>query len=299
MRKIAVFTRAGGQGKSTIVVNLGAALATIYGRRVLQIDCDMQCDSSDAHGVPFNQQDYDHIYHVFAGKKGILECLTQTSTAGVEAIPGTPFLHELEFELAAKLERERILKKQLELLPLNRWDYILIDLPPAFNLVSINALTAAEELLIPVQANNKGVKACTAVLDAVDQIRAGPNPGLTILGVVPFLTNKRRRMSQATVQWLEENFPKFVTPEIRENTKTAESFGSEQSVLEYDPRGHGPADFARLAEFIEQHGRKLNDDKAHRSNGKDSKQGEEDPGRAAETAVARPEPGKSRSAAGG
>jgi chromosome partitioning protein len=176
---IAVLNQKGGVGKTTTTINLGAYLAR-SGKRVLVCDIDPQGNTTSGLGV--DKQSLDStLYDVLFSRVEASKAIKEIGSEGLFLLPANASLAGAEVELVSEAEREHKLKKALRQLD---YDYILIDCPPSLGLLTVNALTAAHEVLIPVQAEYYALEGLSQLLSVISQVRQGLNPGLDILGVV-------------------------------------------------------------------------------------------------------------------
>jgi len=245
-RLIAVTNQKGGSGKTTSAVNLAAALAESK-HPVLLVDLDAQASASTWLGVK-------------DGGRGLLDLLTeggklidlvrQTNAPGVDLIPSSSWLVGVEKALAGEVAAETILRGHLAGLP-TQWKYILLDCPPALSLLTVNALAAAREVLVTVEAHVMALQGLARLIQTVGVIRERLNPELEITGILPCRVDARTRHAQDVVEELRTRFGKLVFKTgIRENVRLAEcpSFG--QPITQYAPDSHGAEDYRALAREI-------------------------------------------------
>ena len=164
MRKIAIINQKGGSGKTTTTVNLAASLAAKK-RKVLVIDLDPQASTSQWFGVTVVEKG---LLSVFTENVPLSSVIASTETPGIALIPSSSWLIGLEKALANEVGAETILKQKLQMLDVKEWDYILIDCPPALGILTINALTACEEVIVPVEARIMAVSGLVQLLQTVD-----------------------------------------------------------------------------------------------------------------------------------
>ncbi len=250
MRRIAIINQKGGSGKTTTTVNLAASLAQKK-RRVLVIDLDPQASTS-------------HWFDRTAIEKGLLSVFTEniplstiiceTAQKGISIIPSSSWLMGLEKSLATEVGAETLLKQKLLELDLSQWDYILIDCPPALGILTINALTACDEVIVPVEARIMAVNGLVQLLQTIDIVRHRLNNNLKISGIVPCRVDSRTRHSREVVEELKKNFNDLVyKTSIRENVRLSEAPSFFKPINEYDPSSNGAVDYKALAtEVIKQ-----------------------------------------------
>ena len=248
-RTIAVVNQKGGSGKTTTVVNLAAALAE-KGRRVLVVDLDPQASASSWLGVR-------------DGGRGLLDALVGnvpvvdladlvhvTDVADVSVVPSSSWLVGAEKALAAEVGAETLLRKKLERLP-DSWDYVLLDCPPSLGVLTVNALAAVHEVLVPVEAHVMALKGLTALLQTVDVVKDRLSPRLKVSGIVACRVDGRTRHALDVVDRLREHFGELVFRTIiRENVRVAEAYSFAQPITTYDPRSAGAEDYRALAHEV-------------------------------------------------
>lgn len=247
MRLIAVSNQKGGSGKTTTSVNLAGALGEM-GKRVLVVDLDAQANASTWFGIRDGGRDL--MDTIMEG--GNLEGLVREGVApGVDLIPSSNWLVGLERQLAGEVGAESVFLRIFSRLP-ERWDFVLLDCPPALGLVTVNALVAVEELLIPVEAHVLALNGLAQLTQTVDKVKERLNPDLRISGIVPCRVDSRTRHALEVVENIREHFGKTVTKTIiRENIRLAEAPAFAQPITQYDTRSAGAEDYRSLArEFM-------------------------------------------------
>jgi chromosome partitioning protein len=253
MRRIAIINQKGGVGKTTTVANLGAALARA-GQRVLAIDLDPQANLSLYLGVEL-QPTEPSAYSVLCSGMPLGEALRPTSTPGLELLPSQIDLSGAELELAATIGRETILRDSLNTWTKgqtqqgNRIDFILIDCPPSLGLLSINALCAANEVMVVAQTEFFALQGLSKLLGIIELVQARLNPDLKLTGVLASIYDARLRLAREVLGELRRFFPAetFQTT-IGTNVRLAESPSHAQTIFEYAPGSRGARDYAALAE---------------------------------------------------
>jgi len=253
MRTLAIANQKGGSGKTTTSVNLAAALGE-QGRRVLMVDLDPQHSGTSWFGI---RNAGRGVWGIFMGDGDLLEFVQETGAAGVEVAPSSAWLVGVEKVLAGEVGAESILRRQLAKLPADRWDYVLLDCPPTLGILTINALAAAQELLVPVEAHVMAMAGLAQLLHTVAVVQERLNPELKVTGVLACRVDNRTRHAREVVEMLRERSGDLVYQTvIRENIRLAEcpSFG--QPITQYDPKSAGAVDYRALAqEVIRQEGR--------------------------------------------
>jgi chromosome partitioning protein len=247
MRTLAIANQKGGSGKTTTTVSLAAALGE-SGRRVLVIDLDPQHSATSWFGIKDGGKG---IYAVFAGNGNFAEIIRPAGVAGVEVAPSSSWLVGVERMLAGEVGAEIILRRSLERLPAGRFDYVLIDCPPTLAILTINALAAARELLVPVESHIMALGGLAHLQQTVALVKERLNPDLAITGILACRVDARTRHAQDVVEQLRSRFgDKVFRTVIRENVRLAEcpSFG--QPITQYDSRSAGARDYRALAEEV-------------------------------------------------
>jgi len=251
MRTFAIANQKGGSGKTTTCVNLAAALGE-QECRVLLVDLDPQHSATAWLGL---KDAGKGVYGLFAEDALLADLVRQTNTPGVDLIPSSPWLVGVEKVLAGEVGAETILKRSLEALP-GGWDYVLVDCPPTLGVLTVNALAAVQELLVPVEAHVMALGGLAHLLNTVEVVRNRLNPELMVSGILACRVDLRTRHAREVVEQLRERSGELVYRTfIRENIRLAEcpSFG--QPITQYDPKSAGAADYRALArEIMEQEG---------------------------------------------
>ncbi|MGE4530732.1 MAG: ParA family protein [Acidithiobacillus sp.] len=247
MRTVAIANQKGGVGKTTTAVNLAASLAQT-GKRVLLIDLDPQANATTGLGQTSNG--VSSIYHALLGEMPLHAVLLAVSPSGLFLAPSSPDLAGAEVELYARPEREQHLKRAVA--PLLGFDYVLIDCPPALNMLTINALVAADSVLIPMQCEYYALEGLTQLLNTVRRVRAQLNPKLEVHGLLRTMFDNRNRLSSEVGQELERHFPdKLYRTVVPRNIRLAEAPSYGRAALEYDPVCAGSLAYQGVAaEFL-------------------------------------------------
>jgi chromosome partitioning protein len=250
MRRIAIINQKGGVGKTTTAANLAAALARA-GQRVLVIDMDPQANLSlylgaePATGEPSS-------YSILCGGHSIQEALVATSTAGLTLVPAHIDLSGADLELAAQIGRETILRDALDEFDAQQeaagepYDFVLLDCPPSLGLLSINALTAAQEVMLVVQTEFFALQGLSKLVEIVQLIQKRMNPALEITTIVPCLYDSRLKLAREVLAELRRYFPGKVSEPVRTNVRLAESPSYALTIFDYAPESNGATDYAAL-----------------------------------------------------
>ncbi|MFN8592641.1 MAG: AAA family ATPase [Thermomicrobiales bacterium] len=249
-RVIAFFNQKGGTAKTTSTLNVAAALAE-RGKRVLTIDLDPQASLTMATGVDITQLELS-VYDLLLDESLSLDTIVvPTSIAQVALVPSHPDLAAAELELLNVIERERQLANRLKSATLSEWDFVLIDSPPALNVLSINILVATHELIIPIEPHPLSLMVLRRLFDTISRVRR-LNPGLRVHGFLPTKVHHSSRLAADMLVVLEEEFPQYaLLPSIPLSVKGAESAAERTSVLHYMPRSSIAAAYRDVASWID------------------------------------------------
>ncbi|HEX9093834.1 MAG TPA: AAA family ATPase [Coriobacteriia bacterium] len=247
-RVLAVVNQKGGVGKSTTAVNLSAALGEL-GERVLLVDLDPQGNATSGYGLNRNQREYC-VYNALLGDTPMAQLIEPVEVENVFVVPATIQLAGAEIELVSAFSREAKLRQVLE--PVRgEFDFVLIDCPPSLGLLTINALTAAEGLIIPIQCEYYALEGLSKLLDSVRLVRTHLNPSLDVFGAVMTMFDARTRLSQQVVDEVRDFFEdKVFETVIPRSVRLSEAPGFGQPVTLYEPGGRGADAYRRLAKEV-------------------------------------------------
>jgi chromosome partitioning protein len=238
----------GGVGKTTTALSLGVALAR-RGARVLLIDIDPQANLTQGLGVDPAEVEYS-IYEVLLNPEQGAGFATLTTDAGVDLVPSTLDLAGAELELAGKVGRELLLREALAATR-DEYDYILVDPPPSLGLFTLNALAAADAVIVPLQTHAYAFKAMPKLESTIGLVRK-LNPSLAIGGIVCTLADRRTNLSQVVEQQIRQTYGDLVfKTTIPTNTKLAEAPAAGEPIATYAPDSAGARAYAALAEEVE------------------------------------------------
>jgi chromosome partitioning protein len=247
-RIIAVCNQKGGVGKTTTSVNLGAYLAQ-EGKYVLLVDLDSQANATLGLGMEISPT-AQNVYHSLVSDANPLSIVLKTPQFGYDILPAAQSLAGATVELVSMQEREFRLRRALNHLR-NNYDYILIDCPPSLGLLTINALAAADRVLIPVQCEYYALEGLGQLMRTIELVRGSLNTDLSVLGVVLTMHDKRNQLSRQVVNEVMHNFPgrvfETVVPRVI-SVAEAPSFG--KTILQHDPGSKAALAYHRLAQEI-------------------------------------------------
>jgi chromosome partitioning protein len=248
---IAVANQKGGVGKTTTSVNLAAALA-VEEKRVLLVDADPQGNATSGSGVP-RVQTRKTLYNLLVLNESIINVVLPTELATLWVLPADKNLAGAEVELVETANREYKLKELLDKVK-NDYDYIIIDCPPSLGLLTINGLTAADSLLVPIQCEYYALEGVTELFDTLARLRRWLNPQLTIEGLLLTMYDERTNLSAAVAQDLRDFYGSQVLKTIiPRNVRLAEAPSYGKPIILYDIRSKGAESYIQLAKEILSH----------------------------------------------
>jgi len=258
MRTIAFMNQKGGVGKTTTAVNVGAAIAR-RGKRVCMIDLDPQAHLTINYGLEL-PEDAVTVYDVLVGDSSLADA-AKAQAENISVVPANIDLAGAEVELVTVPGRDLVLREQIEALG-DKFDYLLIDCPPSLGLLSINALAAADSVIVPMQPHFLALQGMARLLDTIKLIQRRLNPKLGVLGVVLTMFDPQAKLSHEVVSEIErffgsavdQNLPwsnaRVFATRIRRNIKLAESPSFGQPIFQYDPSSNGATDYGKLADEL-------------------------------------------------
>ena len=242
---IALVNQKGGVGKTTTAVNLAAYLGKKK-KKVLIIDIDPQANATSGLGISKADLE-DTVYDVLINEVPMSDVIYETSADNVDICPTNINLAGAEIELVSVISREQILKKAIEEIK-DSYDYIIIDCPPSLGLLAINALTASDDIIIPIQGEYYALEGLSQLIDTINIIKKKINPNIQILGVVLTMFNMRTQLSKQVKDEVDKYFGKSVfNTIIPRNVKLAEAPSYGQAICDYDKNSKGAKAYQSLA----------------------------------------------------
>ena len=247
-RIIAVANQKGGVGKTTTAINLSSCLAE-KGKKVLAVDMDPQGNMTSGLGVDKNSVE-NTIYDLIIGESGIEEVLRKNIMKNLDIIPANIDLSAAEIELIDVEDKEYIVRNVIKDIKDN-YDYIIIDCPPSLSMLTINAMTTATSVLVPIQCEYYALEGLSQLIHTVDLVRDRLNPELEIEGVVFTMYDARTNLSLQVVENVKDNLHQNIYKTIiPRNIRLAEAPSDGIPITEYDPKSAGSESYMRLAEEV-------------------------------------------------
>lgn len=247
-RIIAVANQKGGVGKTTTSINLSASLAA-KGKKVLVIDTDPQGNTTSGFGIDKNNLE-DTIYELMLEECTIMDCMIQNVIPNVSVIPSNVNLAAAEIELIGVDCKEFILKNAVDYI-VDKFDYIIIDCPPSLNMLTINSMTTANSVLVPIQCEYYALEGLSQLIHTVNLVKERLNPELEMEGVIFTMYDSRTNLSLQVVENVKNNLTQYIfTTLIPRNIRLAEAPSYGQPITIYDPKSAGAEAYMDLADEL-------------------------------------------------
>ena len=245
---IAIANQKGGVGKTTTSINLSASLAA-KGKKVLIIDTDPQGNATSGFGIDKNDLD-NTVYELILGECSIRDCIVSEVIKNVSVVPSNVNLAAAEIELIGVDKKEYILKNEVDYIK-DDYDYIVIDCPPSLNMLTINAMTTADSVLVPIQCEYYALEGLSQLIHTINLVKARLNPDLDMEGVVFTMYDSRTNLSMQVVENVKQNLNQRVyNTLIPRNIRLAEAPSYGMPINMYDPKSAGAEAYMQLADEV-------------------------------------------------
>lgn len=247
-RIIAVANQKGGVGKTTTAINLSSCLASL-GKKVLAIDMDPQGNMTSGLGIDKNEVEYT-VYELILGQVGIEKVICKDALENLDVLPTNINLSAAEIELIGVEEKEFIIRKEVDKVKKN-YDFIVIDCPPSLSMLTINAMTTADSVLVPIQCEYYALEGLSQLIHTIDLVKERLNPELKIEGVVFTMYDARTNLSLQVVENVKDNLQQTIYKTIiPRNIRLAEAPSHGLPINLYDPKSSGAESYILLAEEV-------------------------------------------------
>ena len=247
-RIIAVANQKGGVGKTTTAINLSSCLASL-GKKVLAIDMDPQGNMTSGLGIDNNEVEYT-VYELILGQVGIEKVICKDALENLDVLPTNINLSAAEIELIGVEEKEFIIRKEVDKVKKN-YDFIVIDCPPSLSMLTINAMTTADSVLVPIQCEYYALEGLSQLIHTIDLVKERLNPELKIEGVVFTMYDARTNLSLQVVENVKDNLQQTIYKTIiPRNIRLAEAPSHGLPINLYDPKSSGAESYMLLAEEV-------------------------------------------------
>lgn len=251
---IAITNQKGGVGKTTTSINLSAAIAET-GKKVLVVDMDPQGNTTSGFGVNKNELE-NTVYELILGECSLQEAIIKNVAENVSLLPSNVNLAGAEVDLLDRDDKSFILKKEMDYIA-DEYDYVIIDCPPSLNMLTINAMTTATSVIVPIQCEYYALEGVSQLIHTINLVRERLNPGLDIDGVVFTMYDGRTNLSQQVVENVKENLSHHIYETmIPRNIRLAEAPSFGQPITVYDPKSAGAESYRLLAKEVIEHNAK-------------------------------------------
>ena len=245
---ISIANQKGGVGKTTTSINLSAALAA-QGKKVLIIDTDPQGNTTSGFGVEKNELD-NTVYELMLNECTIKECILEDVIPNMDMLPTNVNLAAIEIETIDVANKEYILKNEIDWIK-DKYDFILIDCPPSLSMLTVNAMTAADSVLVPIQCEYYALEGLSQLIHTINLVKSRLNEDLEMEGVVFTMYDSRTNLSAEVVENVKENLDEHIFDTvIPRNIRLAEAPSFGQPITIYDPKSAGSVSYLSLAEEI-------------------------------------------------
>ncbi len=247
-RIIAIANQKGGVGKTTTAINLSASLASL-GQKVLALDLDPQGNMTSGLGVDKDQVE-NSVYDLIIGQIGIEECICKEVIENLDVLPSNINLSAAEIELIGVDNKEYIIRNEMEKVR-NQYDFVIIDCPPALSMLTINAMTTADSVLVPIQCEYYALEGLSQLIHTINLVQERLNPSLVIEGVVFTMYDARTNLSLQVVENVKDNLDQTIYKTIiPRNIRLAEAPSYGMPINLYDPKSTGAESYLLLAEEV-------------------------------------------------
>ena len=247
-RIIAIANQKGGVGKTTTAINLSASLASL-GKKVLALDLDPQGNMTSGLGVDKDQVE-NSVYDLIIGQTGIEECICKEVIENLDVLPSNINLSAAEIELIGVENKEYIIRNEMEKIK-DRYDFVIIDCPPALSMLTINAMTTADSVLVPIQCEYYALEGLSQLIHTINLVQERLNPALVIEGVVFTMYDARTNLSLEVVENVKSNLNETIYKTIiPRNIRLAEAPSYGMPINLYDPKSTGAESYLLLAEEV-------------------------------------------------
>ena len=247
-RTIAIANQKGGVGKSTTAINLSACLAE-YGKKILTIDMDPQGNTTSGLGVEKNELEYT-VYELMLGECSLEQCILHLDFDNHDLLPSNVNLAGAEIELIGVDNKEYILKEQIDMIR-DHYDFIIIDCPPSLNMLTVNAMTTADTVLVPIQCEYYALEGLAQLMHTIELVQERLNPDLEMEGVVFTMYDARTNLSLQVVENVKDNLnQKIYKTIIPRNVRLAEAPSYGLPINKYDSRSAGAESYRLLADEV-------------------------------------------------